>query len=282
MSEPGLRPASHDEGDAIPVTFERRGPLALLTLNRPSKANALNQAIVTALLAGLDAAEADPFARAVVIRGAGKNFCAGADLKAMLEGGSDCIRSLMEILREFLIRLEQSRLAVVAAVQGAARAGGLELVLACDAVVASKSASFGDAHVANGLLPAGGATARLPRTVGWQRAKWLILSSSVISADTALEWGLITAACPDDELDDNAARIALELSRSSAETFSRAKKLIARRSDLPLEVALEAEIATLLEHAKSTAFTEGVSSFLRRDPKPKPVPPGISSASQST
>ncbi len=163
----------------------RQSDLVWITLNRPGKANAVSSSLLCDILDALDAAECDPSAKAVILRGEGRHFCAGADLSELLEGGRPAIRRLLELFREVCLRFERSPLAVVAMAHGAVRAGGLELLLACDAAVASDSATIGDAHVLRDLLPGGGSSVRLPRTVGHQRAKWLILSGATISANEA-------------------------------------------------------------------------------------------------
>ena len=263
MLERGVHNSDASVGSQ-PVAVLRNGPLVWVTLSRPQKANALDKASIRALLAALDDAEADPARRAIILKGAGPNFCGGADLSDLLDGGSAGVRETMQLLRTLLLRFERSRLAVVAAVQGAARAGGLEIALACDAVVATESATFGDAHLANALLPAGGATARLARTVGWQRAKWLILTAAAISAETARAWGIVIDVCGDGDLDAAAERMALSLGRADPETFGQAKGLLAALPERTFNESLEAEIATLEAHAETAAFRDGVSAFLNR------------------
>lgn len=251
-----------------PVRVEMADGVVWMTLSRPEKANALNLETIEALLAALDNAERDPGLHAVVIRGAGRNFCAGADLMELQQGGALGVRQMLEPLRRFLNQLEVSRLVTVAAVQGAARAGGLELVLACDAVVATTSATFGDAHLGNGLLPAGGATARLPRAVGWQRAKWLILSSKPIDAATAKDWGLVLEIVDEGaDLIACAVRAAAALTTGAPESVAQVKRLLANAWDKSLDVSLEAEITALEAHADSQSFRTGITRFLDRHPK---------------
>ncbi|MER8479284.1 enoyl-CoA hydratase/isomerase family protein [Mesorhizobium sp. M1163] len=238
------------------------GSTVWVTLSRPEKANALDVATLEALLTTLDAAERTPEARVLVLSGAGRNFCAGADLMALRAGGPEGIRHLLELIKDFTTRLERSRLTVVAAVHGAARAGGLELTLACDVVLAARSATFGDAHLANGLLPGGGSTARLPRTVGWQRAKWLILSAASIDAVTACDWGLVFEVVEDGDLNSAVRRLADRLTHIDSATVQRAKRLLSMVGEQPLSASLEAEITTLEAHCHSTAFRHGIDRFL--------------------
>ena len=203
---------------------EQTGSTIWVTLSRPEKANALDIATLDLLLATLEMVEHAPDARTLVFSGAGRHFCAGADLAAL-------------------------------------RAGGLELALACDVVLAAKSATFGDAHLANGLLPGGGSTARLPRTIGWQRAKWLILSAATIDAFTARDWGMVFDVVEDGELEAAALRLAQCLTHGDGVATQRAKRLLAMTGEQSMSASLEAEITTLEAHYHSSAFQSGIDRF---------------------
>ena len=158
-----------------PVLYERRGAAAWLTLNRPEALNALTVPLIQCLDACLTRAEAETELRAIVVTGAGRAFCAGADLKSIgvlladdvERFGAEFIRPLLAVLD----RLEASALPVIAAVNGIAAAGGLETILACDLVIAAQGARIGDAHANYGLIPGGGGSVRLPRRIGPARAK---------------------------------------------------------------------------------------------------------------
>ena len=247
-----------------PLSVEVSGAIAWMTLSRPQKANALNRALIESLLSAWDTVERDPVVQAAIFTGAGSSFCSGADLEELVSGGPEGIRALLDPLRTFLLRVELSRLAVIAAVHGAARAGGLELILACDAVVATRTASFGDAHLANGLLPAGGSSVRLPRSIGWHRAKWMILSAASISAETARDWGLVHEVVDDAHLRTSAQHVAQSMIHGDPELLKKAKALIASTPDLSVNDALEAEIVALQRHYHSDAFQTGVRRFLSR------------------
>jgi enoyl-CoA hydratase/carnithine racemase len=207
----------------------------------------------------------------MVLTGAGRVFCAGADLTDILSNGPFRLRSFLERIRELTMRLERSPLVVVAAVNGAARAGGLELALACDVMIAAQSASFGDAHIAHDILPGGGSTVRLPRAVGWPRAKWLILSGASIDARQACDWGLVFEVVEDGELAAAALRTAELLVRARPQTVGRAKKLLAMVGEQSLSASLEAEITMLEAHYHSDAFRSGVARFLQHNTRRAPT-----------
>jgi enoyl-CoA hydratase/carnithine racemase len=242
----------------------RQGKIVWITFSRPQRANALNSETLSLLIEAIDLAEKEGVAEAAIISGEGDNFCAGADLTELLSGGSGGVRNLLSLFREAAFRLERSHMVVLAAVHGAARAGGLEIALACDVVVAGTSASFGDAHLSKGLLPGGGSTVRLPRAVGWQRGKWMILSAEAIDARQALEWGLVHKIVDDAGLLATAAELASAFFRNDPQTKKRAKRLLATVGEQPMSAALEEEIVTLEAHWHSQEFQKGVGSFLSR------------------
>jgi enoyl-CoA hydratase/carnithine racemase len=246
------------------VLTEQRGFALWVTLSRPRAANALSSELVQALHRVFVEAEQNPDLKGVVFRGAGPNFCGGADLRELLSGGAAHVRTMMNEFRDFILHLERSPLLTIAAVHGAARAGGLELCLACDVVIASKSASFGDAHVANALLPAGGATVRLPRSVGWARAKWLILSAEPIAASIAQSWGLVLSVVADQDLAAEAERLAALFEKKERAVLQGAKHLLASTFEQPMSALLEKEIAAFVSHSTTEAFQNGVRNFLTK------------------
>jgi len=242
----------------------RQGKIVWITFSRPQKANALNSQVLSLLIEAIDLAEKEGVAEAAIVSGEGANFCAGADLTELLSGGSEGVRNLLSLFREAAFRLERSHLVVLAAVHGAARAGGLEIALACDVIVAGRSASLGDAHLSKGLLPGGGSTVRLPRAIGWQRARWMILSAEAIDAQQAMEWGLVHKVVDDADLLPAAAEMASGFFRGDPQTKKRAKHLLATVGEQPMSAALEEEIVTLEAHWHSEEFQKGVGSFLSR------------------
>lgn len=235
-----------------------------LTLNRPAKANAVDMSMVKELHRLLDDAESRDSARVLIMTGAGRNFCGGADLAELATGGADHLRVFLETFQAITNRLERSHLLTIAAVHGAARAGGLELALACDVVVAARSATFGDGHLANGLLPGGGSSARLPRCIGWNRAKWMILSAAAIGAEQARDWGLVLEVFEDAKLHEDALRVAGSFARIDPGTLRRAKVLLATAGNQSMDANMRAEITTLEAHSHTAAMRSGIEGFRHR------------------
>ncbi|MCZ6645597.1 MAG: enoyl-CoA hydratase/isomerase family protein [SAR324 cluster bacterium] len=247
------------------LLYETRGPAAWITLNRPDAMNALNPALVAELGQAAQEAAADRAVRAVVITGAGRAFCAGADLKfvkgALAEGvGPEMLALLDEIMTVFC-RLESLPKPVIAAVNGMALAGGLELVLACDLVIAAQSAQLGDAHANFGLIPGGGGTVRLPRKIGPTRAKYLLFTGDFVPAAELLHTGLVNQVVPDGELEQAAQALAEKMASKSPLGLSRMKALVHESWHGPLEEGLRREIAAFQAHGASRDLREGLAAF---------------------
>ena len=158
-----------------------------ITLNRPDAINSLNDAVADSLAAGLDAAAADNALRCIIIRAEGRVFCVGADLKVVQEKSDEgTMDTFVNRLSDVFNQIETFPKPVIAAVNGLALAGGLELILCYDSVIAAESAKIGDAHANYGLIPGGGGSVRLPRKIGPTRAKYLMYTGDFLEA-TALE-----------------------------------------------------------------------------------------------
>jgi enoyl-CoA hydratase len=202
------------------VRLERDGPIAALVLDRPQRANAYDLAMLEALERALDAALADPEIGALVIEAAGHGaFCGGADLAQMKQ--ADPLDALDLRSQRVFDRIARAPLVSVAAVHGAAVAGGFELALACDLRVASPSARFSLPETALGLIPSAGGCTRLTRLVGSSRAKQIILAGDDLDARTALDWGLLAGLVPEPKQEARAMarriagrdRVALRLAK---------------------------------------------------------------------
>jgi len=248
------------------VTTTLQGSALWLRLERPAVLGAINCDVVADLQAGFDRAEADPDVRVVVLTGTGRAFCAGADLKAVNEGGSS--NDFRATLGRLLDRMETFDKPIVAAVNGLAMAGGLELILACDLVIAAESARIGDGHSKFGLLPGGGASVRLPRVVGRNRTLEMFFTAELYPAGEMRDWGLVNEVVPDDQLDETTSRLAAQLASRSPLGLTRMKKLVNETADQPTATALSLELLYSMLHEKSHDMSEGVAAFVeKREPR---------------
>jgi enoyl-CoA hydratase/carnithine racemase len=253
-----------------PVLYERRGAAAWIWLNRPEVQNALNPAMVDQIEALLARAETDETVRVVVVAGVGDTFCAGADLATIpaLETYEVRARFGKRMGRTGAVFriVEAFPKPVIAAVAGMARAGGLELMLCCDLVVAGRRALFGDAHSTHGQLPGGGASVRLPRRVGATRAKHLLFTGDLVPAQTFLEWGLVNEVVDDDQLVEATDRLASLLAEKSPESLRRMKRLIDDGLAQPMDTALRLEILAAEVNLGSDDMAEGMRAIAEDRP----------------
>mgnify|MGYP001170046795 CR=1 FL=1 len=234
-----------------------------ITLNRPSALNSLTPELVAGLQDAIDTASADKAVRSVVITGAGRAFCAGSDLKAS-ERRSKIPRAnvaFIEAIGKVMSSLESCGKPVLAAVNGHAVAGGLELVLACDFVIASETAKLGDAHSNYAMFPGGGATVRLPRRVGLASAKRLMFFGDLLSAKDAAAIGLVDQVVPADELIERTQSLARRLSAKSPLVIARMKAALNDSLSLPLEIGYRRERDLNELHALSDDRREGLAAF---------------------
>jgi enoyl-CoA hydratase/carnithine racemase len=218
----------------------------VLTLNRPHRLNALDGDLVQRLLAELDRAEREhPRVRVIVLRGAGTSFCPGADLKWVSNGIlGDRVKHarFQDSLGQLGTRLMEAPQAVVASVHGYALAGGLEMAMACDVIVAAQDARLGDQHINRGILPGGGGSQRLPRKIGLPRALYYLLTGRQMSGVEAAQAGLVSVCVPRDELDAAALALAGELAAKDGHAINFMKQMVRRGSELPLQDALALEL----------------------------------------
>jgi enoyl-CoA hydratase/carnithine racemase len=244
------------------VLVRQHGSVRWLRLNRPHRRNALDPGLVAALREELDAALADPATAAVVIAGEGPSFCAGADLTHLLRlarTGADP-HDFLAAVADCFTQLERAAKPVVAAVHGHVIAGGLELALACDAVVASTGTLIGDGHVRNGLLPAAGASVRLPRKVGDPLARRLMLTGDLLPAEAFQPSGFVHSVVPAGQLDTAATAVARHLATAGPAAVRRIKHLLDRDTD----DALAEELATFAEHWRDTDVLGSLHRFTTR------------------
>jgi len=247
------------------LIYEVRERAAWITLNRPDDLNCIDDALALELAQAVDEAEADDAVRAVVFTGAGRAFCAGADLKHVLgilkRQDQEEIRRFMTLARQMFVRVARCEKPVIAAVNGIAAAGGCELILACDLVVAAEGATIADAHANYGLLPGGGGSARLPRKIGPTRAKYLLYTGEFVPAKTLADWGLVNEVVPDNELEAAVTALVAKLTAKSPLVLRRMKSLVDDGLDASLETALRAETQAWEGHAVSQDLAEGLAAF---------------------
>lgn len=248
------------------VILERLpGHVALVTIDRPEARNAINGEVAAGLEAAVDATEADDDIRAVVLTGAGREaFCAGADLKEVSAGRGSALRTERGGFGGFVFR-ERSK-PWIAAVNGKALAGGTELVLACDLVVAVRQAAFGLPEVLRGLIAAAGGLYRLPRAIPPNIALELILTAGQLDAERAHGFGLVNRLVDDvDALREAALGLAGEIARN-APVAVRQSLRVAREANSGLdEAALRALTRDAFEHvAASEDFKEGPRAFIEK------------------
>ena len=256
--------------DFTQAGYDRQGPAAWITLNRPAKRNALSPVMLAELHQALDQAEADPEARVLVLSGAPPAFCAGADLeffRARLDEPDGCDRflaAIIEPLARLMARLRASSRPVIAAVNGACAAGGLELILACDLIVATSDATFTDAHARLGIAPAVGAAAGLVRAVGEFRAKRILLASEPIGAATMADYGLVTEVTAPEELADRVTALATTLSQRSPVSFAGMKAMVHAAQQPSWEESVESDLAYFRRNWGSEAIREGLAAYAER------------------
>ena len=221
---------------------EERGEVEVWTIDGAARRNSITRAMLSALNAELRRAEQTRCLRCVVITGAGNRaFCAGADLKERARMSEGDVHAFHQDLRAALRGIETSPKVFVAAINGAALGGGLELALTCDLRVMSTAAEMGLPEVGLGIIPGGGGTQRLARAIGVARAKDLVLTARRIDAIEALAYGLVTRAAPPERLREAALEAAAEVARNAPISLRQAKRAIDGGFHLPLEEALDLE-----------------------------------------
>ena len=241
--------------------------VAEIVLNRPAQLNAINCALAERLLEALIAIDRDSSVRVCLLRGAGRAFMAGGDLKDFHEAGErapEAVGRLIEPFHQIVRRIREFRVPVIAAVHGAVAGGGLALALACDLIVASTDAVFTPAYLAIGATPDGGTTWSVSRLIGERRAlEWLMLGHAM-SAEQAQTLGLINRVFARDALEREAASLADRIAAGPAKAQSSLKRLIWRARNGSIDDQMEAEAASFMSLAATADFREGVAAFFER------------------
>jgi len=249
------------------IKLEKENRVATIRLNRSDALNALSPDLLVELSSALSDVSEDESIKALVVRGEGRSFCAGADLTYVQAALADptLLPPYIAQINDAFNRIEKLPVPAIAVVHGFALAGGLELMMACDMAVVAEDARLGDQHVNFGLVPGGGSTQRLPRRVGLQRAMELLTTGRWISGSEGVEWGLALRAAPLENLDEELESILGPLRTKSRDGLALVKSVTLRGMALTMEdgVALEsfafAEFLTTSPHP-----SEGIKAFLEK------------------
>ncbi len=252
MTYTTIRVQTEPEGD---------GAIAVITLDRPEVRNAIDRQMIDELSDALDAIDRDETLRALVITGAGdRSFAAGADIAELKERNVQ--DALLRINAGLFRRIEEQRLPAIAAIRGYALGGGCELAMACDIRVCSAGAKLGQPEVGLGIIPGAGAIQRLPRLVGFGRAKELIFTGRIIGAEEALRIGLVNHVVPDEEVVSTAMDMARQIAKQGALAVQVAKQALnsawgPQRAMESLDVLGQAVLFESADkHARMAAFLE--------------------------
>ena len=256
-----------------PVLLARSGPVVTLTLNRPDALNVLDEAMVDALIPATAEVAADASIRVLVVRGAGKHFMAGGDIRTFARESSrpaderqHVFQRLVERIHVAIETIARMPQPVVARVQGAVAGFGLSLMNACDLAIASDDAYFAAGYRQIGITPDGGGTWSLPRIVGQRRALGILLLGERFGAADALAMGLVNRVVPLAELDAAVDAAARSLADGPREVLAATKRLVREAQRHTLSEHLQAEAVSFGRMAAADDFVEGVASFLEKRP----------------
>ncbi len=249
--------------------YEKSEGTATITINRPEVLNALNEKTILEVLSRLEDAKKDKAIRVVVITGAGdRAFSAGADIKMIKDMNSPKARNVSKLGHKLCDKIEELEKPMIAAINGYALGGGLELAMACDIRIASENARLGQTEINLALIPGWGGTQRLPKFVGKGVAKEMIFTGKIINAKTAERLGLVNAVVPLDQLRSAVGEFAKEIAGKPPISIKLAKELINSSLETSLRVGEISEAKAFSIVASTEDFKEGVAAFLeKRKPK---------------
>lgn len=251
------------------IIYEKNEGVATITLNRPEALNAFSKEVVEEILHALEDVKTDEAVHVVVLTGAGeKAFSAGADIKTMAGMTALKARELSFMGEKLCVGLENLEKPVIAAINGYALGGGLEVAMSCDLRIASENAKMGQTEINIGLIPGWGGTQRLTRLVGMTKAKEMVFTGRIIDAKTAEQIGIVNMVVPTDKFRETVSQFAKDLASKAPVALKVAKALINKGSDIGLESALALEREGFGVVGSSEDLKEGVSAFTE---KRKPV-----------
>ena len=250
------------------ILVEKKDGIGYIKINRPNVLNALNQETIKEITNAVVDLEKDSKIKVVILTGEGKAFIAGADISAMANMTPLEAKKFSELGHNMLNTFEKSRLPIIAAVNGFALGGGCETLMACDIVIAGKSAKIGQPEINLGISPGFGGTQRLPRLIGRMKAKELLLTGRNLSAEEALNIGLVNMVVDDDKLMEEAEKLAGQIASKSSVQTSFIKALVNKGADIDLNSANSLEISYFSSSFSTHDQKEGMKAFLeKRKPK---------------
>jgi 2-(1,2-epoxy-1,2-dihydrophenyl)acetyl-CoA isomerase len=249
------------------VLFERRGAVAVLTLNRPTVGNAFDVPLARALMEAAIACDEDESIRCVLLTGSGRMFCAGGDVGGFAKAGDAApalVKEITAYLHVAIARFSRMAKPLVCAINGPAAGAGFPLALLGDLVIAARSAHLTLAYTAIGLTPDGASTWLLPRLVGLRLTQELVFLNRRVNADEAVALGLVTRVVEDGELAAEAEKLATGLAAGATQAFGAARRLLLQSFESSLETQMELESRTIGEATRSAHGREGVAAFLAK------------------
>jgi len=250
----------------VVVTERPAEGVGLIRINRPEARNALNLEVRKLIGEHLTAMTDDDTVRCIVLTGNEKSFAAGADIKEM--AGAGTIDMLLRGTQKMWRTIYGCPKPVIAAVSGFALGGGCELAMTCDIIIAGESAKFGQPEVKIGIIPGGGGTQRLPRTIGKYKAMRYVLTGDLFGAKEAFDMGLVSEIVPDAEVEKRAVAMAAQIAELAPLAIQQTKESVLRGMDASLETGLTLETRTLQMLFASKDQKEGMAAFIeKRKPK---------------
>ena len=250
------------------IIFRREEEIVLITLNRPNFLNALNTNTLNELGKAFAELNTDKRIKVIIVTGNGRAFAAGADISEMKDYTPKQAREFVQLGHKTMDAIQNTEKPVIAAVNGHALGGGLELALACDIILASETALLGVPEVNLGLIQGFGGTQRLPRLIGKSLAKELIFTADAVTAQRAYEMGIVNGIFPPEDLLSEAIKIALKIARKGPIALRLAKRVIDSGYEKELSDGCKLEVEAFVESFDTEDRKEGISAFLE---KRKPV-----------
>lgn len=246
------------------VKCEKQGRIGIVTLNRPEALNALNDPLVADIGAAFAHFNADPTCSVIVLTGAGKAFAAGADIKEMANKTYYEMSTVDKIAP--WDQLAKSKIPTIAAVNGVALGGGCEIAMMCDIMIASENAKFGQPEIKIGTIPGAGGTQRLTRAVGKSKAMELCLTGNMISAQEALQFGLVARVVPADQLMPTALKLAEQIAANSLPILKLCKESVNAAYETTLQQGVHMERRLFHSTFALADQKEGMSAFIAKKP----------------